>query len=217
MGTPLIVVLVSLLVGAWDAPVAPLEGSIAGELTLITRPPRRSASRYPGQAAATHSIQQIPAVVYLEGAIPGRTAGPGSMPTMAQRDTAFTPSVLVVPVGSEISFPNEDPFFHNVFSYSGAARFDLGRYAQGTSKSVSFDEVGIVSVYCEVHEFMRSAIVVVENPYWAVVGESGSFELANVPAGEYTLVVWHADLGSVEERVIVSDGQVARVQLTLGG
>jgi hypothetical protein len=134
---------------------------------------------------------------------------------MAQEDTAFVPSLLVVPPGTTVSFPNMDPFFHNVFSYSRAQRFDLGRYPQGEAKEVRFDEPGIVKVYCEVHESMRSAIVVLDNPFYTVIGEDGSFELAGVPPGEYTLVVWHADHDVVETTVVVLEGKVTEVRVEL--
>jgi hypothetical protein len=94
---------------------------------------------------------------------------------MTQRDTTFVPSVVAVRAGGTVDFPNGDPFFHNVFSYSSAQRFDLGRYPQGESKSVTFDEPGIVELFCEVHEFMRGAVVVTENPFHAVVAEDGRF------------------------------------------
>ncbi len=194
----------------------PAEGSISGEVTLVTRPPRRSASRYPGKATGVHAVQALPAVVYLEGSV-GSAGDSSGQPVMAQSDTAFNPGVLVIPVGTAVSFPNRDPFFHNVFSYSSPKRFDLGRYPAGDSKTISFDEAGIVSVYCEVHEFMRAAVIVVENPHWAILDESGAFTLEGVPAGEHTLVLWHADLGERRHAVQVREGEVARVSLTLGG
>ena len=139
----------------------------------------------------------------------------GPMPTMTQSDTAFVPSLLVVAVGSEVSFPNADPFFHNVFSYSSTERFDLGRYTKGESKGVVFEEPGIVEVFCEVHEFMRSAVVVVESPHHAVVGDDGRFSIGDVPPGEYTLVIWHADLGTVEQPITVTSGGTVRVSVEL--
>jgi hypothetical protein len=122
----------------------------------------------------------------------------------------------VVGVGTTVSFPNADPFFHNVFSYSSAKRFDLGRYPRGESKQVVFEEAGIVDVFCEVHEFMRSAVVVVESPYHAIVGDDFRFVIGDVPPGEYTLVVWHADLGMVEQQVTVTAGTAVRVSIELG-
>ncbi len=192
-------------------------GSIEGNVTLKLRPPRRSASRYPGRRAKAHPVQALPAVAYLRGRVEGAAArAPAAPPSMAQRDTAFAPGVLTIQVGSSVRFPNEDPFFHNVFSYSKTERFDLGRYPRGQAKSVVFDEPGVVNVYCEVHEFMRAAIVVTENPFSAVVGEDGRFVIEAVPPGSYTLVVWHADLGTVEETVVVPDGGAARVSVELG-
>ena len=108
-----------------------------------------------------------------------------------------------------------DSFFHNVFSYSAAARFDLGRYPRGESKEVRFDEPGIAKIYCEVHEFMRAVVVVTDNPFHAVVAEDGTFRLEDVPAGTYTLVAWHPDFDEVEQTVVVRDGSTAAVSLEL--
>jgi len=134
---------------------------------------------------------------------------------MAQRDTAFEPGALVVPVGATVSFPNGDPFFHNVFSYSSPARFDLGRYPRGEAKDVTFDKPGIVKVYCEVHEFMRAIIVVTESPFAAVAEGEGRFRIAGIPPGTYTFVVWHPDLDPVERRLRVTAGQVTRLDAEL--
>jgi len=191
-------------------------GSIRGDVVLNIRAPRRSNRRYAGRAEAARAAQGVPAVAFLRGAISGTAYRSSSTPAMAQQDTSFAPSVLHVPVGGSVSFPNEDGFFHNVFSYSSTKRFDLGRYAQGETRDVTFDEAGIVGVFCEVHEFMRAAIIVSENPFHAVVGDDGSFQIDGVPPGEYTLVVWHVDLGEVEETVTVTDGGVASVSLELG-
>ena len=197
------------------APVAALVGRIEGRIVIRERPARRMPNRYPGGAAgAARPVQRIPAVVYLEGRLPG--GGARAAAEMAQQDTSFTPGVLVVPVGTEVRFPNRDPFFHNVFSYSTTQRFDLGRYPQGESKSVRFDEPGVVKVYCEVHESMRAAVVVTENPHHVVVGADGTFVLDGVPAGVHRLVVWHVDEGTATAEVRVTDGGRTYVELTLG-
>lgn len=188
-------------------------GTIEGVLRLPPRPQRRTVDRY-GATPTTAKIQEIPALVYLEGRV-GTAPAPVRSAVMAQEDTTFVPSLLVIPVGTTVRFPNHDPFFHNVFSYSAGGRFDLGRYPMGESKDVTFDEPGIVKVYCEVHESMRAAIVVTQNRYWAKPAGDGSFRIAGVPAGSYTLVAWQVDRGDVREAVEVpADGQ-ARVELEL--
>ena len=191
-------------------------GSIEGTLTVKRPPPRRTASPYPARGAqAPRQVQVVPAVVYLKGAVPG-AAGGGEAASMAQRDTAFAPPVLVVKAGTSVGFPNADPFFHNVFSYSGPARFDLGRYPQGESKSVTFDEPGVVKIYCEVHDFMRAAVIVTDSGVHAVVSGDGRFSLSGLPAGTYTLVAWHPDVGQSETEVRVEEGRATRVDLSLG-
>lgn len=192
-------------------------GAIEGTLRLRLPPPRRTPPGYQRGAQAPRSAQSVPAVVYLEGHVPGAAGGSGgSSATLAQKDTSFVPSVVVVRVGGAVAFPNFDPFFHNVFSYSGPARFDLGRYPQGESKSVTFGQPGVVKVYCEVHDFMRAAVVVSESGLHAVVGEDGRFTISGVPAGTYTLVAWHTDLGRAETEVRVEEGGTVDVEMTLG-
>lgn len=197
------------------APAQALQGAtIEGVVRIRTTPPRRTAARYPGAGPAARPIQDIPAVVYLQGQVGGAPA-PGAEQVMAQQDTAFAPPLLVVPMGSAVEFPNRDPFFHNVFSYSSAGRFDLGRYPRGESKGVVFDEPGVVKIYCEVHESMRAAILVTENRHHAVLDDEGRFTLRGVPPGTYTLVAWHADRGTAEREVTVTANGTVRVELEL--
>src|SRR5437899_7615905 len=105
-------------------------------------------------------------VIYLEPAPQGVPASSASLghPVMKQEDLSFAPHVLPVLKGSTVESPNEDPIFHNVFSLSKAASFDLGRYPRGASKSVRFDEPGIVKVFCHIHSDMSAVIVVLDNP-----------------------------------------------------
>ena len=191
-------------------------GTIRGRVVLRPPPARRTPGRYPGAGSAPgRRVQDIPAVAFVRGPADG-PALPGDRRVMAQSDTAFSPSAIAVTVGTEVEFPNQDGFFHNVFSYSEPQRFDLGRYPEGETKAVRFDRPGVVRVYCEVHETMRAAIVVTESPHHAVVGEDGVFVLEGVPAGRHTVEVWHADLGSAEATLVVPSGGTVSVELTLG-
>jgi plastocyanin len=212
----LLPLLLAVLVAAPAGVHAQAVGRIEGRVQLRERPARRTPNRYPGGAGgAARPVQTIPTVVYLEGAIPSAVPAGARSATIAQRDTAFAPGAVVIPVGGSVVFPNEDPFFHNVFSYSTAERFDLGRYPRGESKTVEFDQPGVVRVYCEVHESMRAAVVVTENPFHTIVADDGTFTLTGVPAGVHQLVVWHVDLGEARAEVRVTAGATARVDLTL--
>lgn len=196
--------------------VDPAPGVIEGVMELENRPSRRVAQRYPGGGAGpSKTIQPIPPVVFLRGSVPAADGGAvdGEAPVISQRDTTFQPSLLVVRTGDTVAFPNRDPFFHNVFSYSDAARFDLGRYPRGQSKSVTFEKPGVVRIYCEVHDFMRAAVVVTRNPYHTRPDADGRFRLDGVPPGRYTVVGWHADRGRVTEEITVPEGGRVEVRL----
>ena len=190
-------------------------GSVQGTVEIQRAPPRRSAQRYPaGRARAPRAVQELPAVVFLRGA-PRITGEPGSPVTILQQDTAFVPGVVAVAPGTTVEFTNEDPFFHNVFSYSQAMRFDLGRYPAGQSKSVTFEGSGIVKVYCEVHDFMRAVVLVLDTPYHSSVSEHGSFTIRGVPPGTYDLVAWHTDFDEQVTPITVTGGATVAVEVTL--
>lgn len=111
--------------------------------------------------------------------------------TMIQKDKQFTPHILAVEVGAGVSFPNYDPIFHNAFSNYDGRVFDLGLYAPGTTRKVTFDRPGIVRVFCNIHSTMSAVIVVTPSPWFATTAGSGKFEIDGVPPGEYTLHVFH--------------------------
>jgi plastocyanin len=133
---------------------------------------------------------------------------------MSQKDKTFSPHVLAIPMGATVEFPNFDPIFHNAFSNYDGKIFDLGLYAPGTSRNVVFSRPGIVRVFCNIHATMSAVIAVLETPYFDVSKPNGSVEIADVPAGDYRLHVFHerataATLGALERRVTVAgDGIV---------
>ena len=109
---------------------------------------------------------------------------------MLTRDKDFVPSVLAVPVGTTVHFPNADPILHNVFSVSGENSFDLGLYSKGPGKSATFKEPGLVRVFCNVHQDMVAHIRVVDTTYIVSPDSKGRFRLT-VPSAEGTLTIWH--------------------------
>jgi plastocyanin len=143
-------------------------------------------------------------VVSIEGLPPQKLkdGGAGSyyrLATMGQRDLKFYPYVLPVLVGATVNFVNDDKVWHNVYSTSEAKKFDLGLYAPGKSKSVTFDKPGIVRVLCNVHPTMEAYIVVKEHPYFTSPDKDGNYRFSDVPLGTYRLTVWHPSLGTRAE------------------
>jgi len=131
--------------------------------------------------------------VFLEGELP--PGGKAIRAELEQRGQRFEPQLLLIPVGSSVSFPNFDPIFHNVFSLSSARKFDLGYYPAGQTRIVRFDEPGIVQVYCHLHPDMYAAVVVTPNRWYTTPESDGSFTLRDIPAGTYRLVAWHMKAG----------------------
>jgi plastocyanin len=119
---------------------------------------------------------------------------------LTNQDRTFIPPLIVIPVDSTVRFPNNDPFFHSIYSTSPADPFDIGFYDTGPGKVVTFANPGVVDVHCHIHASMHATIVVVDGPY-AMVNDSG-YELDNVPGGRHVLHLWDAQNG---ERTRVID------------
>jgi plastocyanin len=157
------------------------------------------------------STQPPLAVVYLEGAFPR----PASLPTkqVAQKDLTFVPVLLPIRVGTSVEFPNLDDTYHNIFSYSPAKRFDLGRYrAEERPIPVQvFDKPGLVTLRCDIHEHMRGLILVLNTPYFVMTDTDGHFRLSGLPAGRYTLKAWIDSRTTREKAVELKNGQMLRV------
>ena len=111
-------------------------------------------------------------------------------PRLIQKNKVFDPHVLAVQVGSQVDFPNHDPFFHNVFSLFNGKRFDLGLYEAGSTRGVRFDRAGICYIFCNIHPQMSAVVVVVDTPYFAVSDARGGVSIPHVPPGRYQLNFW---------------------------
>jgi plastocyanin len=130
------------------------------------------------------------AVVYLDGSFPKPIAQ--ATKQIAQKDLAFLPSLLPVQVGTRVEFPNLDDTYHNIFSYSPAKRFDLGRYRpdERPIPSEVFDTPGLVTLRCDIHEHMRGLLLVLNTPYFVVTDAQGRYRLTGLPSGHFTLKAW---------------------------
>lgn len=153
-------------------------------------------------------------IVYIEQ-MPRKFAALKKVRQMAQRDKAFVPGVVAITRGSTVDFPNEDKFFHNVFSLSEGNAFDLQLYRAGESKSVTFEKTGVVDVYCNIHPNMWGQILVLDNPFFTTTGKDGAFELTKLPPGNYTVVAWISGGEPVKQQVKVEPGKRAEVSFVV--
>jgi len=135
--------------------------------------------------------------------------------TMTTRGKTLLPHVLVIPVGSTVQFPNDDPISHNLFSLSSNNNFDLGLYRRGSGKAFTFRQPGVVNVYCNVHPTMSSVIHVMSSPYFALTDDGGNFSLTDVAPGSYTLVAWNEQSGVTQVKLDVPGAGASNVGITL--
>jgi plastocyanin len=135
---------------------------------------------------------------------------------LVQKNKQFIPHLLVVPTGSSVEFPNEDPFFHNVFSLFNGKRFDLGLYEPGTSRSVRFDREGVSYIFCNIHPEMGAVVLSLSTPYYAVSPLASAIVVHNVPPGRYRLSVWSQNGDPASMDAAVKTIQVGTDNLHLG-
>jgi plastocyanin len=170
-------------------------GSIRGRVDVrrVIAPPERRPSVAEFSAPLPRDVPDTRrAVVYLESApSPAFDDHERARAQMDQRNETFLPHVLAVTVGSVIDFPNSDSTFHNVFSLSKAKHFDLGRYARGKSKAITFDKPGVIRVFCDIHSHMSAFILVFNHPYFAATDGDGRYRIDSLPPGTYSVAAWY--------------------------
>lgn len=153
-------------------------------------------------------------VVHLEKVQGSAAPSPVKAAKITQRGTAFTPNAIVVTRGSRVDFPNEDKFYHNVFSVTEGNEFDLGMYRSGESKSAVLEESGEVSVYCNIHPGMEARVLVVDNDFY-VEAKDGAYSVDGVPPGSYTLVAWSPSHKTEKKQITIEAGKKARADFIL--
>ncbi len=151
------------------------------------------------------------AVVFLTGDFPRPATPPVAQ--MTQKELTFLPALLPVQTGTKVEFPNLDDQYHNIFSYSPAKRFDLGRYRaeERPVPSQTFDTPGLITLRCDIHEHMRGVILVLDTPHFVMTDAAGNFRLTGLPPGRYTLKAWLDSKTTLERPVDLSIGATLRV------
>ena len=190
-----------------DPPKPVATGSVRGTLTIELGDERLSLA------------QLAPAVVHLVAVDEERTFPvPETKPQIHQKDATFRPDFLVVTAGQTVEIPNDDDIFHNVFSYSKPNAFDLGLYAQGTTKSITLEHPGVVKIYCSIHESMNGVIFVASTPFHTRVSADGTYRIEGIPPGDYLAKVWSERLPVQESAITIEAGDATVVDfpITLG-
>lgn len=154
---------------------------------------------------------------------PRVAAGARPRAVLVQRNKTFEPHIIVIPAGSEVDFPNRDPFFHNVFSLFEGKRFDLGLYEAGSTRSIRFDRPGISYLFCNIHPEMSAVIIALDTPYYSISDRTGQITIQDVPPGRYTMHVWRetasaTSLKNLVRPIFVSSGSssLGRIDLPVG-
>ena len=162
------------------------------------------AGNITGKVAAGKGVS----VVWVE-AVAGKTFPKPEKPMqMDQKSLLFQPHLLVGPVGATVEFLNSDNVAHNIFwpAISGNKKLghNLGTWPTGQKRAFQFDTTGVVPLLCNVHPEMSGYVIVTPTPYYAETDASGSFKIADVPDGSYTVTAWHEGFKNQSKPVTVS-------------
>ncbi|HEX7485180.1 MAG TPA: carboxypeptidase regulatory-like domain-containing protein [Vicinamibacterales bacterium] len=205
--------LVTLTTLAAAAP-APPAGALRGRVDVLH--PLKVSHTVQGRSderAVTETRRQ--SVVYFDD-VPADPNPPSPMRSrMHQTNETFVPHMLAVTAGSTVDFPNDDRTYHNVFSLSKTKQFDLGRYAAGRSKSVTFDRPGIVRVFCDIHSHMNAFILVFDHRFFALTDQEGRYRIDQIPPGTYQVTAWYEGIALQSQRVTIPAGGTADLDFRL--
>src|SRR5688572_15949449 len=164
--------------------------AVTGQVTFVTRR---------GQPPVVNET-----LVWLQPVTARSYRQPAATTEVLTRNKTLLPHVLAVPAGSTVSFPNEDPISHNLFSLTPGNTFDLGLYRKGAGKPHKFEAPGVVNVYCNVHPNMSAVVHVMSTPYYGFADANGDYSF-DVPPGKYRVTAWNEQGGSTASEIEVAD------------
>jgi hypothetical protein len=153
------------------------------------------------------------AIVYLKEVPKGKKwSKPAKTPMLTNHNCRFEPHVQVIPEGMNVAIHNSDPVLHNTHGFLiKSTVFNVAMPKQGMSVERPLKKPGIIRVECDSHGWMLGWIYVADNPYYSVTGKDGTFSISEVPAGNYTMVIWQEYMGSKEMQVTVKANETVTV------
>ena len=178
------IVLLAIAIGSSNLPLSAQNLDLSGRVTVVHR------------SKLEHSNADI--VISLTPVKSAELVPAGPTLRLLQKNKRFTPHIVAVTPGTQIEFPNLDPYFHDVFSIYRGKPFDLGLYESGAVRKVRFTQPGVSFIFCNIHPEMSAAVVVLRTQYFAVTPRDGSFQINKVPPGRYKLEIW-SELASEDE------------------
>ncbi len=194
--------LCAIIVSATSNAATENKGTVSGNVTVLSK-------KFFGGLKKKKDMSKT--VVYITGF---KTEAPEEVLEVKQKNKRFVPVILPVVAGQQVRFPNQDEIYHNVFSISPSAQFDLGQYKDvDPPKMVAFENYGVVPVYCNIHPKMIAYVVVLENSAFAMTDKAGSFQINNLPPGTYTINAWRPKAKRANQQITVLAGQNVEVQL----
>jgi plastocyanin len=169
----------------------------AGELAVMVKGAK-------GEPVADVVVSLIP----LDAAVPPPAATASG--EIAQQNQEFTSYVTVVQAGTKVVFPNKDTVQHHVYSLSKPKKFELSLYNPGAAASFVFDVPGLITLGCNIHDWMLAYLVVVPTPWFAKTGADGG-AFITAPAGHYRLELWHPRLAApLSQEITLAEGNASR-------
>lgn len=199
-----LIVAVSMVAMLFSVAVPASAGNVTGKIRL---------DKVASASAGTPAGDKEHVVIWLEGQDDPKP--PQDAVKISQRNLQFSPEFLIAVKGQRVDMPNDDDVAHNVFSFTGMNTFNLGIYAKGEYRSVTFDKTGIVDLFCSIHRPMHARIFVVPTRYYAGALPGQTFSINDVPPGKYVLKAWHERSRMLERTVIVPKTGVVTENLVL--
>lgn len=154
-------------------------------------------------------------IVYIEN-VPNTFEPAKEHAVIDQKNMTFIPHVLPLLKGTTVDFLNSDIIQHNVYSPDAVAdNMNLGTWLKGETRAFTFNKLGVASIRCNVHVDMLAYVLVLQNPYFASVNHDGSFSIANVPEGKYSVKLWSERLKAGDQQAEVKVGTPTRMEFEL--